>query len=44
MPAEGEVHLNLANGKIPCGLFCVTGKDLEFINIDSMFDNDKMVI
>ena len=31
-------------GKIPCELFCVTGKDLEFIDIDSIFDNDKMVI
>ena len=38
--ADNESH----GGKIPCGLFCVTGKDSELIDIDSIFDNDKMVI
>ena len=38
--ADNESH----RGKIPCELFCVTEKDLEFIDIDSIFGNDKMVI
>ena len=38
--ADNESH----GGKIPCELFCVTGKDSELIDIDSIFDNDKMVI
>ena len=31
-------------GKIPCGIFCVTGNYSKFIDIDSIFGNDKMVI
>ena len=37
--ADNESH----GGKIPCELFCVTGKDSELIDIDSIFD-DKVVI
>ena len=38
--ADNESH----GGKIRRELFCVTEKDLEFIDIDSIFGNDKMVI
>ena len=38
--ADNESH----GVKIPHELFYITGKDLEFIDIDSIFDNNKMVI
>ena len=38
--ADNESH----GAKLHGGLFCVTGKDLELIDIDSIFDNDKMIV
>lgn len=38
--ANNESHC----AEIPCELFCVTGNDLEFIDIDSIFDDDKIII
>ena len=31
--ADNESH----SGKIPCELFCVTGKDLDLIDIDDLY-------
>ena len=40
-----DININESQGqKIGCELFCVTEKDLEFIDIDSIFDNNKMII
>lgn len=41
---HNDLCKNESHGKCNHGIFCVTGKDLEFIDIDSIFDNDKMVI
>lgn len=38
--ADNESH----GGEIPCELFCVTGNDLGYIDIDSIFDDDKLII
>lgn len=31
--ADNESH----SGKIPCELFCVTGKDLDYIDLDDLY-------
>lgn len=35
---QNELCNNESHGeKIPCGLFCVTGKDLDCIDIDALY-------
>lgn len=41
---SGEADNESQGEKIRRGLFCVAGKDSEFIDINSIFDNEKMVI
>ena len=38
-PCKSESH-----GENNHGIFCVTGNDSDFIDIDSIFEDDKMVI
>lgn len=38
--SDNESH----GGEIPCELFFVTGKDSGLIDIESMFDDDKLII
>lgn len=39
-----EVDNESHGEEIPCELFCVTGKDSDYVDIDSIFENDKMIV
>lgn len=44
IPNNSDIADNESHGEYNHGLFCVTEKDSDLIDIDSIFDDDKLII